>query len=138
MATWRDNKWIRLVWLKGRFALAGMAATVVDYTIYLSIVDRLFEPAASNVISYSCGAGINFLLHRWFVFRLQRPPMKALALSLLVSIGGLLFSTGIVHGLSQLVFFDARQYLTKAMATGIVFFYNFYLKRFAFERRFWG
>ena len=45
-------------------------------------------------------------------------------------------STGIIYGLSQIEFFNERQYITKLCATGFVFFYNFYLKRYVFEKKF--
>jgi len=47
----------------------------------------------------------------------------------------LLISTGIIYWLNLYPFFAERQYLTKILATGMIFFYNFYTKRFIFERR---
>lgn len=119
-----------------KFALAGIAAIIVDYVIYLSIVNRFFSEAISNVISYSCGIILNFFLHKKFVFDLQRPVAHAFVLSMLVSIGGLGISTAVVFLLSKLLFFSQHQYVTKLCATGIVFFYNFFMKKFAFEKRF--
>lgn len=134
------KKWLeqlkKLFFLKLRYAASGLVATSVDYTIYMVLVNRVFSPVVSNVISYSISAVVNFLLQKRFVFTLQRKASTAFVLSLMVSLGGLLLSTTIIYYLSQIEFFAARQYLTKLITTGIVFFYNFYLKRYVFEKRF--
>ncbi|MCB0566321.1 MAG: GtrA family protein [Phaeodactylibacter sp.] len=122
--------------LKARFAMTGAVATTVDYVIYLLLVGRFFSPVISNIISYSCGMVINFILQKRFVFALQGSAYRAFALSLIVSLGGMALSTGIIYGLTQLDFFSSHQYITKLCATGTVFFYNFYLKRYVFERKF--
>lgn len=116
--------------------MTSAIATILDYVVYLSLVNRIFSPAISNVISYSCGMVLNFILQKRFVFDLQRSVSKAFGLSMLVSFGGMGLSTLIVSGLSRIEFFDTRQYITKIIATGMVFFYNFYLKRYVFEKRF--
>lgn len=122
--------------MKLRFAMTGAVATGVDYVVYLALVNRVFAPAVSNLISYPCGVAVNFILHRRFVFHMKGKPTRVLALSALVSLGGLGLSTLLIHGLSQLAFFAAHQPITKLAAAGVVFFYNFYLKRFVFEGRF--
>lgn len=122
--------------LKAKFAMTSAVATTLDYVVYLALVNRVFSPVVSNVISYSCGMVLNFILQKRFVFNLQRSVSKAFGLSMLVSFGGMGLSTLIVYSLSQIVFFDTRQYITKIIATGVVFFYNFYLKRYVFEKKF--
>lgn len=122
--------------MKMKFAMTGAVATTVDYVVYLVLVSRFFSPVVSNIISYSCGMVINFLLQKRFVFALQGSAYRAFALSLMVSMGGMALSTGIIYGLTQMAFFNQHQYITKLCATGVVFFYNFYLKRFVFERKF--
>ena len=131
---WKKIKSLFL--LKAKFAMTSAVATVLDYVIYLSLVNRVFSPVISNVISYSCGMVLNFILQKRFVFSLQRSVSQAFGLSMLVSLGGMGLSTLIVYGLSQIHFFDTRQYITKIIATGMVFFYNFYLKRYVFEKKF--
>lgn len=122
--------------MKAKFAMTGAVATTVDYVVYLVLVARFFSPVVSNIISYSCGMVINFLLQKRFVFVLQGSPYRAFGLSLGVSLGGMALSTGIIYGLTRLEFFSQYQYITKLCATGMVFFYNFYLKRYVFERKF--
>ncbi len=126
----------KLLALKVKFALSGLVATSLDYGLYLLLVERVFPPVLSNIISYSCVVVINFLMQKRFVFQLKGTAKRVFLLSMGVSGIGLLLSTALVYGLTQIAFLDQRQYLLKLIATGIIFFYNFYMKRYAFERRF--
>lgn len=119
-----------------RFAMTGLVATTVDYIIYLILFKNFFNDLTSHAISYSCGMVINFLMHKRYVFTLQGKVSRAFVLSLAVSLGGMAIGGGILRGLNQFDFFYERQYITKLCATGFVFFYNFYLKRYVFERKF--
>lgn len=127
----------RLVRLQAKFALTSSVATAVDYGLYLLFVERLaWKPVPANIASFSIAVLVNFTLQRYFVFRLQRRLPYAFLGAMLVSAGGLLLSTGLVWSLSRVPFLEPRQYLVKGLATGVVFFYNFFFKRFAFEKRF--
>lgn len=126
----------QLFLLKAKFATTSAIASVVDFGVYVFLEHFFLSPVASNVVSYSCGMVINFLLQKRFVFDLQGSVSRAFALSMMVSLGGMALSTGIIYGLSQIPFFNTYQPLTKLCSMGIVFFYNFYLKRYVFERKF--
>jgi putative flippase GtrA len=126
----------KLLFLKIKFALSGLVATSVDYGLYLALVDRFFPPVVSNIISYSFAVIINFLMQKRFVFTLKGSVARAFTGSIIVSLAGLLLSTLLVFMLTKVQFLDQRQYLLKLIATGLIFFYNFYMKRFVFERRF--
>lgn len=126
----------KLLALKVKFALSGLVATSVDYGLYMLLVERVLSPVASNIVSYSCAVVINFLMQKRFVFQLKGSANRAFVLSMVVSAVGLLLSTALVYGLTQITFLDKRQYLLKLIATGVIFFYNFYMKRYVFERRF--
>lgn len=123
---------------KAKYAAASAVATGVDYTVYLLLVNKLLAPVPSNVIAYSAGMVVNFILQKRFVFELKRSVKKAFFFAALVSLGGMLISSGIIYGLSLQPFFNHHQALTKLIATGLVFFYNFYLKRYVFEGRIVG
>ncbi|NBC07539.1 MAG: hypothetical protein GVY26_10130 [Bacteroidetes bacterium] len=131
----REKLW-KLFLLKAKFAASGAVATSIDYFLYLFLVWRSMAPVSANLISYSCGMVANFLMQKRFVFKLQGSSGRAFLLSALVSLGGLGLSTGIIYGLTQIPFFNEQQYVTKLVATGLVFFYNFYFKRYVFERKF--
>jgi len=135
------QQWIKKVYTlyeqKLKFALASFIATLTDYLLYLLFTLLfLFAPVPSNIVSSFCGMLVNFLLHKKMVFSLQRKAHHAFLLSVLVSVGGIGLGTTIIYLLTQYPFFTQHQYITKLIATGIVFFYNFYFKRFAFEKRF--
>jgi putative flippase GtrA len=126
----------KLFLLKVKFAMTSSVATLLDYSLYLLLVYTILDPVPSNIISASCGMIANFFLQKRFVFVLQRKLQSAFLLAILVSLGGIALGTAIIWGLNHFAFFQTHQYLTKLCATGLVFFYNFYLKRFAFEKRF--
>jgi putative flippase GtrA len=126
----------KLFLLKVKFAMTSSVATLLDYSLYLLLVYTILEPVPSNIVSASCGMIANFFLQKRFVFVLQRKLQSAFLLAILVSLGGIALGTAIIWGLNHFAFFQTHQYLTKLCATGLVFFYNFYLKRFAFEKRF--
>ena len=135
MALDKEKLW-KLFLLKARFAASGAVATTVDYVLYLVLVNGTFSPVTANVIAYSCGMVVNFLIQKRYVFNLKGSTGRAFMLSLLVSMGGLGLSTGIIYGLTRWPFFNEYQFITKLIATGMVFFYNFYFKRYVFERKF--
>lgn len=126
----------KLFLLKAKFALSSLVATSVNIGLYMVLVNKILPPVPSEVIAYSVAVIINFILQRRFVFDLRRKLSHAFWLSMLVSLGGLLLSTGIIYSLNQLLFFQQNQLVTKLCAVGIVFFYNFYFKRYVFEKRF--
>jgi len=121
--------------MKVKFAMSSSVATLVDYVLYQVLVRYLFSPVASNLISATVGMVINFFLQKKYIFELKRSVNIAFIISLLVSVGGIGISTIIIHFLNNSEMLSGNQYIIKAIATGTVFFYNFYLKRFAFEKR---
>ncbi|HAV30015.1 GtrA family protein [Saprospiraceae bacterium] len=121
--------------MKVKFAMSSSLATLVDYVLYQVLVRYFFSPVASNLISATVGMVINFFLQKKYIFELKRSVNIAFIISLLVSVGGIGISTIIIHFLNNSEMLSGNQYIIKAIATGTVFFYNFYLKRFAFEKR---
>lgn len=131
------SKFYKLFLLKAKFALSSLVATSVNIGLYMLLVKVvLWAPAPAEVVAYSTAVVINFILQKTFVFALNRKLSHAFWLSMLVSLGGLLISTGIIYSLNLVPFFQDNQLLTKLCAVGIVFFYNFYFKRYVFEKRF--
>jgi putative flippase GtrA len=121
--------------MKVKFAMSSSVATLVDYVLYQVLVRYLFSPVASNLISATVGMVINFFLQKKYIFELKRSVKIAFIISLFVSVGGIGISTIIIHFLNKSEMLAGNQYIIKAIATGTVFFYNFYMKRFAFEKR---
>lgn len=123
------------VLLQIKFAMTSSIATLVDYTLYLVLVNLFLGPVLSNIISYGTGMLINFLLQRKFIFLLNRKVISAFALSMSFSVIGLVLSTTLIYLLTQIAFFSEYQFITKLLVTGIIFFYNFFTKRYAFEKK---
>ena len=126
---------IDLLFKIGKFGVSGLIATSVNYGMYLLLANKVFIPEVATVISYASGALVNFVLQRYFVFDLNRSVGSAFALSMLVSVGGLLIDLTIIHLLHRFPIFGNAEWLIKAVATGTTFFYNFLLKRRVFEGR---
>ena len=120
---------------KLKFASTSAVATVVDYTIFLTLSTNYLSPLVANLISYSCGMLTNFFLQKRFIFTLKRKWHNAFILSIGFSMFGLVLNTFIVALLSRYEFFYSYQIITKVIASGVVFFYNYYSKRLAFEKK---
>lgn len=137
-----DKKEIRraqlteLVTKKARFAVGSVIATGIDYLIYFPLFEQGVAPVKAQVIAYSVSVIVNFLFQKYFVFEQQGSTRATFMWSMLVSLGGLVLSTGIIYALNRYAFFQEYQLIAKLMTTGLVFFYNFYCKRYVFERRF--
>ena len=134
--SWKQLK--DLARLKAKFATTSVIATSVEYLMYSIFNYAGLSKRLSQVLSYACGMIVNFLLQKRFVFDLKRSVSKAFLLSMLVSLGGMAINYAIFSSLLRIPFFEQHHYLAKLGATGIVFFYNFYLKRYVFEKRFIG
>ncbi len=127
--------WQQFVVPKLRFAGTSSIATVVDYGLFLILVYSGMTKVRSNLISASCGFLVNFVLQRKFIFDPKRKIRHAFLLSLGFSMIGIGISTLLIYLLSQMAFFDLYPFITKLLVTGIMFFYNYYTKQIAFEKR---
>ena len=122
--------------IKLKFAASSALATIVDYFLYLLLESYAFSPVISNLISASVGMIINFAIQKRYIFTLKRKVAIVFLISVLVSLGGVGLSTLFIYLLNKIAFFNEYQFVTKAIVIGIIFNYNFYFKRFAFEKRF--
>ena len=123
--------------MKTKFAASSGIATLVDMGLF-ALLSKITQIPVEviNIISSLVGMVINFLLQKKYVFQLNRKVRTAFLLSLAVSLGGIFISTSIIYFLKTIVIFQTYPIFAKIIATGIVFFYNFYLKRFSFEKKF--
>lgn len=127
----------KLLVLKTKFAASSGVATIIDVGLFttLSRYTTLSEPII-NVISSLVGMVINFVLQKKFIFELNRKASTVFLLSLAVSLVGIGISTTIIHFMMSVPIVTDFPVIAKLVATGVVFFYNFYMKRFAFEKKF--
>ena len=129
-----QEKLFQFIIPKAKFASTSLLATIVDYTLYLTLVYSGFEKVPSNIVSASCGFLINFFLQKRFIFTLKRKLRTTFLMSMSFSAMGIGISTGFIYLFNKNPFLDDHQYLTKMLVMGIMFFYNFYTKRIAFEK----
>ncbi len=122
--------------LKTKFATTSLIATSVEYGLYTLLTFSSMALKPAQIISYGCGMLVNFLLQKRFVFELKRKLSSAFIGAMAVSLGGMAINFGIYSFLLRFPFFMENHYFAKLGATGIVFFYNFYMKRYVFERKF--
>ncbi len=131
-----EHKIVQLFLLKAKYATTSAIATLLEYVVFGILKYQGFTGTYAHIVSYACGMVFNFLLQKRFIFDLKRSVRTAFLLAMLVSLGGMTLSTGIFVGLTQIQWFYENDYVAKLIATGVVFFYNFYLKRFVFEKKF--
>ena len=123
--------------MKTKFAASSGVATLVDMGLFALLAKITSIPVEIiNIITSLVGMVVNFILQKKYIFQLNRKVRTAFILSLIVSLGGIFISTSIIYGLKTILIFQTYPILAKLIATGIVFFYNFYLKRFSFEKIF--
>ena len=127
---------------KLKFGMSSIVATVVDYGLFWGLVvfqGGILTEFWGNMLSASVGMLINFILQKRFVFELKRNVYLVFIMSVLISLGGVVLGSTIIKLLVQnFELFEQFKIGAKLVATGTIFFYNFYLKRFAFEDRFLG
>lgn len=127
----------KLFFLKIKFATTSLVATTVDVGLFYVLTSFFnMESVPATLIAASCGMVINFFMQKRFVFALKRGLYTAFTLSILVSLSGVALDVLIVWFLSRFPFFQVYVILPKLIAKGLIFFYNFYLKRYVFEGRF--
>lgn len=137
MKNWREHKLAKLFLLKGKYAIASFVATLWEYALYsLFVYVFVLDKTVAHISSFAIAMVTNFFLQRFFVFQLNRPVLKVFVIAMSVSLGGLLLSSVIFSSLMKIAFFAKNHYLAKVMASATTFLYNFYLKRFAFEKKF--
>lgn len=124
----------KFIYPKIVFGITSSIATLIDYCLYLLLVYLLLESVPSNIISASVGMLVNFYLQKKFVFLLKRKTIIVFLLSVTFSLIGISLSTSFIYLLNKIEFFSIHQYITKLIVVGIIFFYNYYTKKFAFEK----
>lgn len=134
--TSKPQAFIELIKLKVQFGFASLLATGIDYSLFLGLVFLKFDAVNAHYFSASTGMLVNFLVQNKYVFLRERELLPTFLLSILVSIIGILLGGFLMGWIQSYDFWNSNLYLAKLLITGLIFFYNFYLKRFVFEKRF--
>lgn len=129
----------KLIVLKIKYATASAIATSVDYLFYYILFHFFGLPkTVAQFIAYPIGVVFNFILQKQFIFSMTRGLKTTFGLAMMVSAGGWAVNTLLFFFLMKIPFFqtDNWHWLAKIIVSGIVFFYNFYGKRYVFEKKF--
>jgi putative flippase GtrA len=118
-----------------KFLTSSVIATGVDYVLYLLLNWLWFDPVTAHTISYPIAVVVNFYLQKRFIFDLKRKAHHAFAISMLFSVIGWGLGVAMMWGLVKLPILCDWPILAKIIVTGVLFFFNFYTKRYAFEGR---
>lgn len=113
-----------------KFLTSSVVATGVDYTLFLLLDWLWLAPVAAHTLSYPIAVLCNFYLQKRFIFDLNRPLKTAFGMSMLFSAIGWGLGVALMAGLIRL---GVQPILAKVLTTVLLFFFNFYTKRFAFE-----
>jgi putative flippase GtrA len=127
---------LELFKLKLQFGFASLLATGIDYTVFLLLIGLDFDAVKAHYVSATMGMLVNFLVQNQYVFLRERALLTTFLLSMTVSVIGIVLGGFLMGWIQQFPFWNAHLYLAKIVVTGLIFFYNFYLKRFVFEKRF--
>jgi putative flippase GtrA len=123
---------------KFKFGLTSSLATLVDYGLYVALTMLFFlNESLSHTISYSTGMILNFFMQRRFIFKTNRKVMHVFGLSVIFSLIGWVLSQAMFNILiHSFAFFKTYDILAKILTTATTFLYNFYTKRFSFEKKY--
>lgn len=121
-----DNGFVQLI----RYGLVSVVALVVDFGGMVLLVELLsVHYLVAATVSFTAGLIVNYVLSRLWVFNESRYRSKAgefIAFSL-IGIVGLLLNNGIIWLSVEHV--GMHYAVSKVIATGVVFFWNFGLRK---------
>jgi len=117
-----------------KFFGTSVIATGADLFLYSGLV-CLLTPTISNIISAGVGLLINFTLQHKFVFNPGNPIFKSFILSLIFSLCGLSFGTFLIYLFTNYTFLKEIPIIAKIITVGIIFFYNYFTRKFAFGHK---
>ncbi|HFA48147.1 MAG TPA: GtrA family protein [Bacteroidetes bacterium] len=126
----------KLFILKAKYATASATATAVDYILYFILLQFGLQKTLANFISYPFGVVFNFMLQKKYIFSMKRGLRKTFVLAMLVSAGGWAMNATIFSFFMKIPFLNEYHWFAKILVNAIIFFYNFYGKRYVFEKRF--
>ena len=121
---------------QAKFLTSSVIATGVDYALFFLLDWLFFDPVTAHTISYPIAVVINFYLQKRFIFNLKRSVHSAFVISMIFSVIGWGVGVAMMFFLVKIPLFTEWPVLAKIIVTGMLFFFNFYTKRFAFEGRF--
>lgn len=120
---------------KLKFASTSTIATSIDYALFFVFTHLGLAIQVAHFCSYAVASALNFILQKKYIFDLNRKVHHAFLISVSFSIISLVLSTGLIYLLALIEIWIEYPIIPKLITTGIIFFFNFYTKQFAFEGR---
>ncbi len=121
--------------LQAKFFTSSVIATAVDYALFFLLAWTIFDPVTAHAISYPIAVVFNFYLQKRFIFNLKRSTRAAFVISMMFSTIGWGLGVAMMFLLVKIPVLGQWPVLAKIIVTGVLFFFNFYTKRYAFEGR---
>ena len=110
------------------YIIVGGIATVAEWVVFFLLGKVSCHYAVATAIAYILSTFVNWLVGRILVFKESNQPLLKEILSVyLASIVGLLLNLLIMWVAVDLI--NANEMLSKIVATGIVFVYNFLVRK---------
>ena len=118
-----------------KFALVGALSTAIDWGVYLTLVH--FFPwwhqnyVGAKVVATAAGTLNGFFWNKFWTFRNQsKRYLRQMAKQALAAAGSLGLNAAIVYTLVEHLAFDRGSVVTIAIATMLVFFFNYPVNRY--------
>ena len=118
-----------------KFATSSALATLVDISVFIFILEPLIDIFWAEFISGFIGMIINFILQKKYVFQLKRNIHSAFVLSIAFSFFALLIGSFMMKGLNSISFLASYIIIAKLIVIGFKFFFNFFTKKWIFEKK---
>lgn len=116
-----------------KFASTSAIATAIDYTLFFVFTNAGLAIQVAHFFSYALASIVNFLLQKRYIFELNRKVQFAFLFSISFSVISLLLSTALIYLLSLIQIWETYPIIPKIITTGVIFFFNYYTKKYAFE-----
>ncbi len=116
------------------YLVVGGVATVAEWAVFFVLIKCTLHYAIATAIAYILSTFVNWVMGRLLVFKETKGSVLKEILSIyLVSIVGLLLNILIMWVAVDLLSFGEG--ISKIGATGIVFFFNFFVRKLVIYRK---
>ena len=118
-----------------KFGASSVVATGADILLFTFVFSQFLPVFESEILSGFIGMLINFVLQKRFVFHLQRNQYLAFFMSVGFSLFGLFLGGFLIQSLVKIELLATYLILPKLIVTGFKFFFNYFTKRWVFEKK---
>ncbi|MEQ9089959.1 MAG: GtrA family protein [Balneola sp.] len=126
----------KYVYPKLKFGIGSAISTTLDYGVFFILLQFTNLPVALvQGVAQSCGMITNFLIQRNFIFSKERTITSSIIWSISFSLLSIVLASLMVHYLYMVPFFLEHPIFMKIGVSALFFFFNFYTKQFAFEKK---